>query len=106
MLVYINSFNCIGDDSFFSVIRSVSGWLNKVAKIRISPEDLLSRRDRNLERVYVRTYTDEKIEPKIYSIMYKHPDRNLGGRQLIKEIGIKREGVSTFVSILIEISDV
>ncbi|WP_323072287.1 hypothetical protein [Klebsiella variicola] len=106
MLVYINSFNCIGDDSFFSVIRSVSGWLNKVAKIRISPEDLLSRRDWNLERVYVRTYTAEKIEPKIYSIMYTHPDRNVGGRQWITEIGIKREGVSTFVSILLEISDV
>ncbi|MCV5197651.1 hypothetical protein OFM41_29865, partial [Escherichia coli] len=68
MLVYVNSFNCIGEDSFFSVVRSVCGWLNRVANIRLSTDELLSRRDWNLERAYVRTYTADRIEPKIYSI--------------------------------------
>ncbi|MEC9717205.1 hypothetical protein RCT65_01775 [Escherichia coli] len=106
MLVYVNSFNCIGEDSFFSVVRSVCGWLNRVANIRLSTDELLSRRDWNLERAYVRTYTADRMEPKIYSIMYTHPDRNVSGRQWITEIGIRREKGSTFISILLEISDV
>lgn len=82
------------------------GWLNRVANIRLSTDELLSRRDWNLERAYVRTYTADRIEPKIYSIMYTHPDRNVSGRQWITEIGIRREKGSTFISILLEISDV
>ncbi|ELY4572349.1 hypothetical protein SM001_004227, partial [Cronobacter sakazakii] len=106
MLVYVNSFNCVGEDGFFSVVRSVCGWLNRVSKIRISPDELLSRRDWNLERAYVRTYTADRMDPKIYSIMYTHPDKDVSGRQWITEIGIRREGANTFVSILLEISDV
>ncbi|MEN4831958.1 hypothetical protein [Pantoea vagans] len=106
MLVYVNTFNCVGENGFFGVVRSICGWLNRVARIKISPEDLLSRREWNVERSYVRTYTADRFEPKLYSVMYTHPDKDVSGRQWITEIGIKREGENTFVSVLLEISDV
>lgn len=106
MLVYVNSFNCIGDSSFFDVSRSVSGWIKKVSGMQISTDDLFSRNDFNVDRSYVRTYTADKTEPKTYSIMYTHPDRDVGGRQWITEIGIEKRQESTFISILLEISDV
>ncbi|MBK4785373.1 MAG: hypothetical protein FT714_14905 [Pantoea sp. Pent] len=106
MLVYVNTFNCVGESSFFGVLRTICGWLNRVAQIKISPEDLLSRREWNVERSYVRTYTADRFDPKLYSVMYTHPDKNVSGRQWITEIGIRREGENTFVSVLLEISDV
>ncbi|WP_152605903.1 hypothetical protein [Dickeya undicola] len=106
MLVYVNSFNCIGENSFYDVIHSICGWIYRVSHIKISPEDILTRRDFNYEREYVRTYSADKIDPRAYSVMYTHPDKEVGGRQWITEIGIRRDGFNTFVSILLEISDV
>lgn len=106
MLVYVNSFNCIGESSFFDVSRSVGGWIKKVSGIHLSTEELFSRNDFNIDRSYVRTYTADRSDPKTYSIMYTHPDRYVSGRQWITEIGIAKRQESTFVSILLEISDV
>lgn len=106
MLVYVNSFNCIGESSFFDVFRSVSGWIKRVSGIHLSAEELLSRNDFKIDRSYVRTYKAERSDPKTYSIMYTHPDKDVSGRQWITEIGIAKRRESTFVSILLEISDV
>jgi len=106
MLVYVNNFNCIGDNSFFDVSGSVIGWIKRVSGIHLSMDDIYSGRDFYVDRAYVRTYAADRSEPKTYSIMYTHPDNKVGGRQWITEIGISRESNSTFISILLEISDV
>lgn len=106
MLVYVNTFNCIGDDSFFNVARSICGWIKKVANIKISIEELQMKRDLHVERSYVRTYSSDRIDPKMYSLLYTHPDKSVSGRTWITEIGIKRLEGCTFVSILLEVSDV
>lgn len=106
MLVYVNNFNCIEDDSFFNVMRSVSGWVKKVSGKYFSIEDLISGGDFEINGSYVRTYSATKSEPETYSIMYSHPDREVSGRQWITEIGIVKNEGYTFISILLEISDV
>ncbi|EPC7545996.1 hypothetical protein ACR2Y1_004130, partial [Morganella morganii] len=106
MLVYVNNFNCIGDDNFFNVMRSVSGWIKKVSGKHFSIDDLMSSNDFEIEGSYVRTYSAIKSEPETYSIMYSHPDNEVNGRQWITEIGIAKHKDYTFVSILLEISDV
>ncbi|MFB1118898.1 hypothetical protein RF240_18355, partial [Dickeya dadantii] len=106
MLVYVNSFDCIGENSFFDVSRSVTGWIKKVSGLHLSIDEIFSRNDFNVGRSYVRTYTADKFDSKTYSIMYTHPDKDVSGRQWITEIGISKEAHATFISILLEISDV
>ncbi|MBP2850798.1 hypothetical protein [Dickeya oryzae] len=106
MLVYVNSFDCIGENSFFDVSRSVTGWIKKVSGLHLSIDEIFSRNNFNVGRSYVRTYTADKFDSKTYSIMYTHPDKNVSGRQWITEIGISKEAHATFISILLEISDV
>lgn len=106
MLIYVNSFSCIGDNSFFDVSRSVTGWIKKVSGLHLSIDEVFSRNDFKVGGSYVRTYTADKFDSKTYSIMYTHPDKNVSGRQWITEIGISKEEHATFISILLEISDV
>lgn len=87
-------------------MRSVSGWIKKVSGKHFSIDDLMSSNDFEIEGSYVRTYSAIKSEPETYSIMYSHPDNEVNGRQWITEIGIAKHKDYTFVSILLEISDV
>ncbi|HHQ6615173.1 TPA: hypothetical protein ACSTL0_001541 [Serratia fonticola] len=106
MLVYVNNFNCIGDNSFNRIIDSISGWLNRVAEVKLTREQLLTPNNIKIGNSFIRTYSANKIEPEVYSVMYTHPDNNVTGRQWITEIGIRKEKTNTFISVLLEISDV
>lgn len=106
MLVYVNNFKCLGINSFQKVILSIHGWLNKKSTCDISTNDLLKNNNFEFENSFIRTYTADKAEPKTYSVMYTHPDKKVSGRQWITEIGIVKNKDHTFVTILLEISDV
>ena len=106
MLIYVNNFRCIGTDSFNDVMKSICGWLKRSSRNYISIGDLLKNNSYGFNKSYVRTYLADKSEPKTYSIMYTHPDKDVKGRQWITEIGIVKYEDHTFVTILLQISDI
>lgn len=107
MLVYVNNFNCTGSNSFLKVQSSILGWLNRVSGLKLNFEQLSMPNDISCDNgAYIRTYVATRIEPEIYSVMYTHPDNQVSGRQWITEIGVRKEENNTFISVLLQISDV
>ena len=106
MLIYVNQFNFIGNDSSREAFNIIAGWLKIVTKKHFSIEDLVNGREFSINRSKVRTYSAVEFDPKMYSILLSHPDSIVKGRQWITEIGIKIEDETTTVSILLETSDI
>lgn len=106
MLIYVNQFNLIGNDSSREAFNIIAGWLKIVTKKHFSIEDLVNGREFSINRSKVRTYSAVEFDPKMYSILLSHPDSIVKGRQWITEIGIKIEDETTTVSILLETSDI
>lgn len=106
MLIYVNQFELMEPNSFETACRSICGWLKSVTKKHFTTEDLLSGEDFSIDRMMVRTYLATELAPKLYSILFTHPDHTVKGRHWITEIGVRCEGETTTVSILLEISDI
>jgi hypothetical protein len=106
MLIYVNQFDLIDNNSCDIAFRTISGWLYSVTGKRFTAEQLKGSDDFTIDKTKVRTYTATQFEPSLYSILLSHPDSNVRGRQWITEIGIKVIGKITTVSILLETSDV
>lgn len=106
MLIYVNQFELVGDDSFKTACRTITGWLKNVTKRHFSVSELLSGDEFSIDKIKVRTYKAAEYSPELYSILLSHPDRQVKGRQWITEIGIKVEGEYTTVSILLETSEI
>lgn len=106
MLIYVNQLELIESNSFETTCHTICGWLKSVTKRHFTTEDILSGEDFAIDRMMVRTYSATELTPKLYSILFTHPDHTVRGRQWITEIGIKSEGDVTTVSILLETSDI
>jgi hypothetical protein len=106
MLIYVNQFHLIGENSSETAFRTVSGWLKNVTKRHFSLDELKKCADYSIDRMRVRTYMAIDQKPLMYSVLLSHPDRIIRGRQWITEIGIREEGDKTTVSILLETSDI
>lgn len=106
MLVYVNQFELLGENSPDEAFTLVSKWLSKSFGQKISKSFLKSGREKELNSYHIRTFVADELSPKLYSILFTHPDKNVSGRQWISEIGIKVENNKTLISILLEISDV
>ncbi|TMP41395.1 MULTISPECIES: hypothetical protein [unclassified Pseudoalteromonas] len=106
MLIYVNQFELIGPHSFSAAISTISGWLKQVTKKHFTNDMLLSGDEFTIDKMKVRTFTATAMTPALYSILLSHPDKSVKGRQWITEIGVKFEGNSTTISILLETSDI
>lgn len=106
MLIYVNQFEILGRDSFTVALRTIAGWLKTVTKLHFTSDMLLSGEEFSIDKTKVRTFSANELAPAIYSILLSHPDRTVKGRQWITEIGVKYEGDTTTVSVLLETSDI
>ena len=106
MLIYVNQFDLVGEDSSDVAFQTVAGWLKNITKRHFTIEQLKSGEEFSIGRAKVRTYIATVQEPLMYSILFSHPDRAIRGRQWITEIGIKIENYTTTISILLETSDI
>ncbi|CAJ1894033.1 hypothetical protein [Aeromonas sp. FDAARGOS 1417] len=106
MLIYVNQFKLVGEHISDIAFQSIAGWLKHVTKRHFTIDELKSGEEFTIERAKVRTYIAVDREPKLYAILFSHPDKTVKGRQWITEIGIKQEKDATTVSILLETSDI
>lgn len=89
MLVYVNQFELHGKNSSDEAFTLVSEWLSKNVKQKISKSFLKSGREKDINSYRIRTFVADELSPKLYSILFTHPDRHVSGRQWISEISIK-----------------
>ncbi|MHA6613064.1 hypothetical protein [Photobacterium damselae] len=106
MLIYVNQFRVLGENSSEIAFRTVAGWLKSVTKRHFTTAELKSGDEFSIERTKVRTYVAVAQAPLMYSILLSHPDRNIKGRQWITEIGIREDSQYTTISVLLETSDI
>ncbi|PSV58986.1 hypothetical protein [Photobacterium sp. GB-3] len=106
MLIYVNQFKLVGENSSQTAFRTVAGWLKNVTNRHFTVAELKSGDEFSIDRMKVRTYLAVDLHPYMYSVLFTHPDRETKGRQWITEIGIREEEGKTTVSILLETSDI
>lgn len=106
MLVYVNQFRLLGENSCDEAFRLISRWLSKNVGQHISPTFLKSGKEKELNSCHIRTYIADRLTPQLYSILFTHPDKNISSRQWVTEIAVKFENKNTLISILLEVSDV
>lgn len=106
MLIYVNQFELIGNESFFIALKTVAGWLKTVTKTHFTIDMLRSGEEFPIGKAKVRTFAACELAPAIYSILLSHPDKKVRGRQWITEIGIIDRGGTTTLSVLLETSDI
>ncbi|HFG2205873.1 TPA: hypothetical protein ACGF8J_003441 [Vibrio cholerae] len=106
MLIYVNQFQLVGDNSSQTAFKTVAGWLKNVTKRHFTVAELKGGEEFSIDRMKVRTYAAIDLSPCMYSVLFTHPDREIKGRQWITEIGIREDDDATTVSILLETSDI
>ncbi|WP_404838205.1 hypothetical protein [Aeromonas media] len=106
MLIYVNQFNLIGDDSTTKAFRTIAGWLKEKTQKAITIEQLKSGDEFFIDKYKIRTYAATQYEPLMYSVMLSHPDDIVKGRQWVTEIGVIDYPTYTKISILLETSDI
>jgi len=117
MLVYANNFMLTaskipvleGTDypdgaSSTAAFRPIVEWLSKKTK---QPIPDIRKSDDFRQGIYqVRTYAADKREPKLYSVLLTHRDKEIYGRFWSTEISVRLEAASTFISILLETQEI
>lgn len=106
MLIYINQFELLGENSCDEAFYLISKWLTKTLGKQISKNFLKSGKEYSIDASHIRTYVADEIEPYLYSILFTHPDKNVSGRQWVTEISLKSENNKTEISIALEVSDI
>lgn len=106
MLIYVNQFELVGNDSFHVAMRTIAGWLKNVTRFHFTIDMLCGGEEFNFDKYKVRSFAARELAPEVYSILLSHPDKTVKGRQWITEIGVKCEDDTTLVSILLETSDI
>ncbi|GAB2191956.1 hypothetical protein MAH1_35650 [Sessilibacter sp. MAH1] len=106
MLIYVNQYRIVGENSSEISFRTIAGWLKSVTKRHFTPAELKNGDEFTIDRARVRTYVAIDEPPLMYSILLSHPDHSVRGRQWITEIGIREENEFTTISILLETSDI
>ena len=105
MLIYVNQFK-FKNTNINTVFRTISGWLKSITKSHINYELLKTNSEKEIDKMWIRTFSAIDTQPYMYSILFTHPDKEVKGRQWITEIGIKEEGENIFFSLLLETSDI
>lgn len=105
MLIYVNQFK-FKNTHINTVFRTISGWLKSITKSHINYEFLKTNSEKEVDKMWIRSFSAVDTQPHMYSILFTHPDREVKGRQWITEIGIKEEGENILFSILLETSDI
>lgn len=105
MLIYVNQFK-FKNTNINTIFRTISGWLKSITKSHINYEFLKTNSEKEIDKMWIRTFSAVDTQPCMYSILFTHPDKEVNGRQWITEIGIKEEGESILFSILLETSDI
>ncbi|MDH0835752.1 hypothetical protein N5D01_11300 [Acinetobacter johnsonii] len=105
MIIYVNQFK-FKSTELNAVFRSISGWLKSITKSHFNYESLKTNSEREINKMWIRTFSAKENYPSMYSILFTHPDREINGRQWITEIGIKEDKNEILFSILLETSDI
>lgn len=105
MLIYVNQFK-LRDTNINTVFRTISGWLKTVTGLHFNYESLKTNSEKEINKMWVRTFSAIDNQPNMYSILFTHPDREIKGRQWITEIGIKEEENEILFSLLLETSEI
>lgn len=95
MLIYVNQFKFKNTD-INTVFRTISGWLKSITKTHFNYESLKINSEKEIDKMWVRTFSALDSQPHMYSILFTHPDREIKGRQWVTEIGIKEEEMIYF----------
>lgn len=106
MLVYVNNFELCGNAATERALQSVCGWIQFKTNEDFDVEMLKSSGNHKFDNITVRTFCAVALEPKMYSVLLTHPDRDIKGRHWETEIGIKEEDGKTRFSILLKVNDI
>nr|VFK50795.1 MAG: hypothetical protein BECKTUN1418E_GA0071001_100447 [Candidatus Kentron sp. TUN]VFK52020.1 MAG: hypothetical protein BECKTUN1418F_GA0071002_100447 [Candidatus Kentron sp. TUN] len=107
MLVYSNYLSLEGQDADKGVFSALAGWIKNKTETQLHPSALKgsSRFDLN-DGMSVTTEKADLREPHLYSIVIKHPDQEINGRQWIIEVGIEANINSTNVSCVLKTDEI
>ncbi|WP_305844023.1 hypothetical protein [Photobacterium leiognathi] len=75
MLIYVNQFKLVGENSSQTAFRTVAGWLKNVTNRHFTVAELKSGDEFSINRMKVRTYAAVDLHPYMYSVLFTHPDR-------------------------------
>lgn len=106
MLVYANHLELDGDDAYKAVFASLCGWLKRKTGAAIRPKELMGSNKLNFDSIWIATETANDKEPYLYSVIVKHPDELVRGRQWIVELGIAVTGEKTNVSVVLKTDEI
>lgn len=106
MLVYVNNFELSGNNATERALQSVCGWIKFKTGEEFDVEMLKSSYNYKFDNITVRTFCAVALEPKMYSVLFTHPDNKIKGRHWETEIGIKEEEGKTKFSIQLKVNDI
>ncbi len=106
MLVYVNNFILKGAYATERALQSVCGWIQFKTEEEFNVDMLKCGENYKYGATTVRTFCAVARHPKMYSILFTHPDNEINGRFWETEIGIKEEDGNTKLSILLKVNDI
>ena len=106
MLVYCNYLSLEGRDAYKGVFSAIAGWIKRKTGEKIHPYELRGRNSFEANGVWISTEKADSAEPYLYSLVIKHPDQDVKGRQWIVEVGIEARNEYTNVSCVLKTDEI
>lgn len=107
VLIYVNEFMLKNRGSTNQALNTIGGWLKSKTGESFSIEKLKSGETFSLGHgVHLSTYCATQKYPKMYSILFSHPDENVNGRYWETELAVTEYESHSSFSILLKTTDV
>ncbi|WIF65005.1 hypothetical protein QN096_14540 [Metapseudomonas otitidis] len=102
MLVYVNTIQITGEDSFHTASRAIHGWLMEKLGSKLTLNECFEQNEwksgSGRDSTWIKSYISKEIEPAYYAWKLKHSDSLIQGRQWLIEISLTRESNITTLS--------
>ncbi len=106
MLVYANYLTFAGSDTQRGVFDAVAEWLNQITGHKFTSEALKRDQKYDLDKYWVATEAADIAAPLLYSVVLKHGDEDVRGRQWIVEAGIECGEHQTAFSLVLRTDEI
>ncbi len=106
MLVYANHLTFVGADAQQGVFAAIAGWLKQKTGRKFQFVELKKPNKFDLEGSWVGVESADASAPELYSVVLKHGDDLVRGRQWIVEVGIESSAGQTAVSCVLKTDEI
>ncbi|MDF2075909.1 hypothetical protein P2Q70_15125 [Pseudomonas mendocina] len=102
MLVYVNSIEIIGENSFHTASRAIHGWLMEKLGTKLTLTECFEQNEwksgTGRDSTWIKSYISKETEPAYYAWKLKHSDSLIQGRQWLIEISLTKDNYATLLS--------